>query len=94
MQARPLRLAASALLAGGLLLGVAPMPLSNSGCGPALGGSDDALDPATVIQIACSDTRASRQDLVAVILTSGAAVLGLSFRRPRPPAADAGASTQ
>jgi hypothetical protein len=89
MQTLPLRLAASALLVGGLVLGAAPMPLAAFGCRPAL---DSASDPDQSIEIvvACADARADRQTVVGVLGAAGAALLGLSIRSRRPaPAARA-----
>jgi hypothetical protein len=96
MQALPLRLAASALLAGGLVLGAAPMPLAPFGCRPALdSASASDLDPSVEIVVACADARADRQTVVGVLLTSGAALVGLSVRsrRPEPAARAASEST-
>jgi hypothetical protein len=83
VQTLPLRLAASALLAGGLVLGGAPMPLSAFGCRPALDSGAD-LDQSVEVVVACADARADRQDVVGVLLASGAALLGLSVRSRRP----------
>ncbi|MEZ0492215.1 hypothetical protein AB2L28_08185 [Kineococcus sp. TBRC 1896] len=82
MRALPLRLAAGALLVGGFLLGIAPLPLANFGCRSAFGGRDD-LDPSIEIATACSEAVSGRQDVIAVLLVSGVAVLGLSFGRSR-----------
>lgn len=82
MHALSLRLAAGALLVGGFLLGIAPTPLTSFGCGSAFGGGDLG-DQSIEVVTACSDARSGRQDVVGALLTTGVAVLGLSFGRAR-----------
>ena len=72
-----LRLAAAALVVGGFVLGAAPTPLADYGCRPALARAAP-LDQSIEIVVACAEMRADRQSVVAVLLTSGAAVAGLS----------------
>jgi hypothetical protein len=82
MQPLPLRLAAGALVVGGLVLGGAPMPLSPYGCRPALDSTSD-VDQSIEVVVACADARADRQTAVGVLWASGAALLGLSVRPRR-----------
>jgi hypothetical protein len=83
MQALSLRLAAGALVVGGLALGAAPMPLGAFGCRPALDSGSD-LDQSIEVVVGCADARADRQTVVGVMWASGAALLGLSLRSRRP----------
>ncbi|WP_432545649.1 hypothetical protein [Kineococcus sp. SYSU DK004] len=82
MHALPLRLAAGALVAGGLVLGAAPLPLADFGCRPAL-AAGGALDQTIEVVVACADARADRQTAVGVLLTAGVALAGASVRGRR-----------
>lgn len=82
MHGLPLRLAARALLVGGFLMGIVTVGPQAAGCGSAFGGGD-ALEGSVEVVAACSSAVSARQDVVGVLLTSGVAVLGLSFARPR-----------
>jgi hypothetical protein len=72
-----LRLAAAALVVGGLVLGAAPTPLADYGCRPALAAAPP-LDQSIEIVVACAEMRADRQSVVAVLLASGVAFAALS----------------
>ncbi len=82
----PLRLAATSLVVGGLVLCAVPMPRATYGCRPAL-DSCAMPDQGIEVVVACADARADRQDVVGVLLASGAALLGLSLRSRRATAA-------
>ncbi len=86
VQGVPLRLAATSLVVGGLVLGAVPMPLAAYGCRPAL-DSGTVLEQTIEVVVACADARAHRQDVVGVLLASGVALLGLSDRSRRATAA-------
>ena len=77
VQALPLRLAASALLLGGLVVGGTPVPLADLGCTPALAETPVGLSDLTT-EVACAQIRADRQLLVAALLVSGITLGALS----------------
>lgn len=84
-----LRLAASALLLGGLVVGGAPVPLAEFGCQPALSTqplSENGSDVTVVL--ACAQSRADRQLLAAGLLVSGVALLALTVPGRRDDTAD------
>ena len=59
VQSFSLRLAASALLLGGLVVGGAPVPLADFGCQPALATADPLENGSDVsMAIACAQIRA------------------------------------
>jgi hypothetical protein len=83
--ARALQVGSAVLLGGGLLFGVAPLPLHSSGCISAFAGTIEGGIPE--LMAACSQQRADRQNLVLELsvvslgLTAGAeAYLRLSRR--------------
>ncbi|MCZ2811126.1 hypothetical protein O2W15_06720 [Modestobacter sp. VKM Ac-2979] len=70
---RALQAAGGVAIAGGLLLGGAPMPLGDYGCGAAFAGSPYITDNTIDVVLACAEQRADRQEVAIGFLVLGVA---------------------
>ncbi|WP_299036375.1 hypothetical protein [uncultured Pseudokineococcus sp.] len=83
---RALRAGAAVAVAGGVALGLAPLPLGDLGCPPALGASPAADGQELDVVLACAEQRADRQHLVGGLVVLGLATAAgarLATRTPR-----------
>jgi hypothetical protein len=79
---RALQVAGGVAVAGGLLLGGAPMPLADYGCGAAFDSADDVTGNSTDVVIACAEQRSERQEVAIGFLVLGVATaLGAEVHR-------------
>jgi hypothetical protein len=70
---RALQVAGGVAIAGGLLLGVAPMPLGDFGCVQAFSSSPDVTGNTIDVVTACAEQRAQRQEVAVGFLVLGVA---------------------
>ncbi|MGY1838690.1 MULTISPECIES: hypothetical protein [unclassified Modestobacter] len=68
---RAVQVAGGVAIAGGLLLGGAPLPLDDFGCGDAFTGSPYSTDNGIEVVLACAEQRAQRQEVAVGFLVLG-----------------------
>ena len=89
-RSRALQVAGGVAVAGGLLLGGAPMPLADYGCAAAFAGAGEVTGNTTDVVVACAEQRAQRQEVAFGFLVLGVATaLGAEVHRRTGRAADA-----
>jgi hypothetical protein len=68
---RALQVAGGVAVAGGLVLGGAPLPLSSFGCTAAFDGAGSVTDNSIEVVTSCAEQRADRQEVAIAFLVLG-----------------------